>query len=185
METTRIPAGIVDINIEFFLNGDAIEFIKGGTRQPFENMDVADLAIIRAEIDSNPAALRALEEMEIFDPVQQIKQWIRCNMGDFDSRADLTPDGIVIREYFDCGQRGTCPHEGRLCTLPAGVNGQLTPREIEVIKLIGRDLADKEIADRLGISVNTVHIHRGHIEHKIGAKSKVGIAVFGRIHNII
>jgi DNA-binding CsgD family transcriptional regulator len=49
------------------------------------------------------------------------------------------------------------PVEGKLCKRIKVENGSLTSREIEIIKLIGQDKMDKEIADILDISLNTAH----------------------------
>lgn len=185
MNTTRIPAGLTDLNMEIYLADGKIEFIKDGARHPFDSMDVDDLAIIRAEMDRNPHIDELFTLMGITDPTEQIYRWITCNFGDFDSRADISSSGVFIREYWDCGHRGSCQYEGRMCQLPCGPNGRLTPREIDVIKLVAKDLADKQIADRLCISTNTVCLHRSHIEHKIGAHSKAGITAFAYEHNIL
>ena len=51
-----------------------------------------------------------------------------------------------------------------------GLNGQegiiLTQRESEVLRLIIGGLLSKEIADRLGLSINTVNVHRTHLFEK-------------------
>jgi DNA-binding CsgD family transcriptional regulator len=185
MNATRIPAGITDLHMEIYISNGKIEYIKGGSRHPFEDLDQLSLTVIRQEMDKNTDLDAIFRMMEIYDPVEQIKKWLACNFGDFDRRADITDQGIIIKEYWDCGQRGSCPYEGKFCSLPGGAGGQLTPREIEVVRLVAQDLADKEIADRMNISINTVAIHRTHIEHKIGAHSKVGIAVFAVEHHIL
>src|SRR5215216_1807387 len=45
----------------------------------------------------------------------------------------------------------------------------LTPREIEVLELIAEGLPNKAIADRLGISDQTVKFHVASISGKLGA----------------
>ncbi len=47
----------------------------------------------------------------------------------------------------------------------------LTPREREVMMLVARGLANKQIAGDLGISEPTVKLHRGRVMHKLGAQS--------------
>jgi DNA-binding CsgD family transcriptional regulator len=51
------------------------------------------------------------------------------------------------------------------------VNGDLTLREKEVIRLIAIGYANKEIADRLNISIHTVISHRKNITEKLNIKS--------------
>jgi DNA-binding NarL/FixJ family response regulator len=49
----------------------------------------------------------------------------------------------------------------------------LTSREREIIDLIGRGHASKQIADALRISANTVNNHRASILAKLGAHSAI------------
>ncbi|HLP93884.1 MAG TPA: response regulator transcription factor [Saprospiraceae bacterium] len=48
---------------------------------------------------------------------------------------------------------------------------QLTKREIEILKLIGQALTNKEIADRIFISDQTASVHRKNIMRKLGVNS--------------
>ena len=57
---------------------------------------------------------------------------------------------------------------------PAG----LTPREVEVLRLLARGLSNKEIAQRLSISPKTVGNHADHIYAKIDAQSRAAAAFF-------
>ena len=57
---------------------------------------------------------------------------------------------------------------------PAG----LTPREVEVLRLLARGLSNKEIAQRLSISPKTVGNHAEHIYAKIDAQSRAAAAFF-------
>lgn len=181
----KIPAGLSDPHMEIYVRENQLHFIKQGKDHLLGEMDVNDLAVLRDALDNDPKALNALEEMGIKDPTEQLTRYLKCNFGDFDSRADLTEDGVIIKEYWDCGHRGQCQLEGKLCSLPMGEFGKLTPRELEIIKLIGADLADKQIAQFLGISWNTVCAHRMHIEHKINRHSKVGIVLWAKDKGII
>lgn len=47
----------------------------------------------------------------------------------------------------------------------------LSPREIEVLSLIGRGVGTREIAQRLGLSVKTVETHRAHLKTKLSLES--------------
>jgi len=55
--------------------------------------------------------------------------------------------------------------------------GGLTPREIEVLKLIAKGLSYSDIAFALGMSTNTVTSHIKHIYRKLAVRSR-GEAVF-------
>ena len=61
----------------------------------------------------------------------------------------------------------------------------LSNRENEVLKLLVEGSSNKEIADRLSISVNTVVTHRKNISHKTGIKSVSGLTIFAIVKGII
>jgi DNA-binding NarL/FixJ family response regulator len=54
----------------------------------------------------------------------------------------------------------------------------LSEREIDVLKLLASGLANKEIADKLNISINTVMSHRKNISQKTGIKSVSGLTIY-------
>ena len=54
----------------------------------------------------------------------------------------------------------------------------LTPREQEVLRLIAKGLMNKEIADRLFLSVRTVESHRAKIMHKLRIPNVQGLVRF-------
>jgi two-component system response regulator NreC len=49
----------------------------------------------------------------------------------------------------------------------------LSAREIEVLKLFSEGMTNKEIGEKLGISIRTVESHKNHIVRKLGARSPV------------
>src|SRR5207247_929396 len=54
---------------------------------------------------------------------------------------------------------------------------RLTPREREVLELIGRGFANKRIARELGLSEKTVKTHVGHVLEKLGVSDRTQAAV--------
>ena len=67
----------------------------------------------------------------------------------------------LIRDHFDKGGDGEQPRE------------ILTPRELEVVKLIAEAHSSKEIAKLLVISVKTVERHRANILEKLRMRDRV------------
>ncbi len=61
----------------------------------------------------------------------------------------------------------------------------LTKRELEIIKMIGAELTNAEIADKLFISERTVETHRKNIFKKTGSKSVVGLMNFAYERGLI
>jgi DNA-binding NarL/FixJ family response regulator len=56
--------------------------------------------------------------------------------------------------------------------------GDITPRQIEILKLIAEGKSSKEIADRLFISIRTVGNHRANIMKRLGAKKNTELVRF-------
>ncbi len=57
--------------------------------------------------------------------------------------------------------------------LRTGVSGDnLTPREVEVLRYLALGLSNKEIADRLSISDETVKSHVGHVFAKLNVENR-------------
>jgi two-component system response regulator NreC len=49
---------------------------------------------------------------------------------------------------------------------------ELTERETEVLRLIARGHTNREMAERLFLSVRTVESHRARIQHKLGRSKR-------------
>ena len=61
----------------------------------------------------------------------------------------------------------------------------LSAREIEVLVLITRGFINKEIADRLNISLTTVISHRKNITEKLGIKSVSGLTIYAVMNGYV
>ena len=64
----------------------------------------------------------------------------------------------IVRDYLD---RGSPPED------------LLTPRELEVVKLIAEGLTSDEVAEELSISSKTVDRHRANVLEKLGMRNRV------------
>ena len=61
----------------------------------------------------------------------------------------------------------------------------LSAREIEVLKFITKGFINKEIAEKLNISLTTVISHRKNITEKLGIKSVSGLTVYAVMNGYI
>ena len=75
----------------------------------------------------------------------------------------LYPSAVtaIVRDYVERGGRGEEQFD------------VLTPRELEVLKLIAEAYTSKEIAKELWISIKTVERHRQNILDKLGMRDRV------------
>lgn len=70
---------------------------------------------------------------------------------------------------------------GRQATLPEG----LTEREAEVLRLLAAGLSNRRIAERLVVSVRTVHAHVRSIYRKLGVASRVDAVRYAIQHELV
>ena len=60
----------------------------------------------------------------------------------------------------------------------SGAGSELTPRELEVVKLIAEAYTNKQIAQTLNVSEKTVESHRGNVLAKLGMRDRVELVRF-------
>jgi two-component system, NarL family, nitrate/nitrite response regulator NarL len=65
-------------------------------------------------------------------------------------------------------------------TVEAELGKVLTPRELEIMRLVAMRLDNQEISNRLAISVGTVKIHLHHIYEKLQLKGRHDLQVYLR-----
>jgi len=61
----------------------------------------------------------------------------------------------------------------------------LTPRELEVLRLIALGHTNREIATRLVLSVRTVESHRAHIQSKLDRSSRAELVRYALDHHLL
>ena len=72
--------------------------------------------------------------------------------------------GALMREYLDSARRGESVR-----------SDPLTPRELEVVKLIAEGCSTREIAEQLVIAEKTVERHRSNILDKLELRDRVAL----------
>ena len=61
----------------------------------------------------------------------------------------------------------------------------LSPREIDVLRLIVEGFTNRQIGEELHISMRTVEGHRANIYQKLGLSSRVELVRYARKHNLL
>jgi DNA-binding NarL/FixJ family response regulator len=74
----------------------------------------------------------------------------------------------------------SAPNRAASATLPG-----LTPREVEILRLVAEGHSDREIGDLLSISHRTVMTHVSNILAKLNLESRTAAAAFARRRGLI
>jgi two-component system response regulator NreC len=61
----------------------------------------------------------------------------------------------------------------------------LTPREIDVLRLLAKGNTNRQIADLLGLSIRTVENHRANLMSKLGLASRVELVNYAEEHGLL
>lgn len=157
----------------------------------FENAEEYELSAPRIDFDVlliNPVMIQNLPKVtQQLKRVNERTSWIALVysffpkelLSQFDTLIRITddPDDIADLLYRQAQQ-----HEA---AADATAAEQITERETEVLKLLVKGLPNKEIADKLNISIHTVISHRKNIIQKTGIRSQAGLTIYAISNKII
>jgi NarL family two-component system response regulator LiaR len=62
---------------------------------------------------------------------------------------------------------------------------EITPRELEILELIASGMSNREIAEKLFVSENTVKTHSSRVFDKLGAKRRTQAVQLGKEFGLI
>ena len=68
---------------------------------------------------------------------------------------------------------------------PVSEGSELSAREKEILVCVAKGMLNKEIADRLNLSIYTVITHRKNITRKTGIKTVAGLTVYALLNGLI
>ena len=184
MRTNTAPEFLIPgINaIEFFVINDELFYITNGIQKKVNSYsDIPKNVSEKIEeiLIKNNQMFEGLILLAGNNIDNIIFQFIKCRLSGNDHYSDII-NGELTEEFIECSKRGSCIAEKSVCRFHG-----LTPKEIEVIKLIAAGFADKQIADQLGMSEQTIPVHRKHIHYKLKTESKPQITAFALKHNIV
>jgi two-component system, NarL family, nitrate/nitrite response regulator NarL len=83
------------------------------------------------------------------------------------------------------GTSAGAPSAGKQGSRTGSNNYQLTMREMEIVSAIVAGYANREIAEKLSISEDTVKHHLTHIFDKVGAYNRLELALFAIHHGLV
>jgi DNA-binding NarL/FixJ family response regulator len=98
---------------------------------------------------------------------------------------DTAPDALF--DAVRAAHAGHAPLDPRVAAallpnraVPPATAAGLSAREIEVLRLAAKGMANKQIARTLGISEHTVKIHLGNVFRRIGVNDRTSAALWAR-----
>lgn len=90
-----------------------------------------------------------------------------------------TKEKIVLKEVQVPAQSPFIPNESKREDLG------ITPREVEILELIAQGMSNREIAQKLFVSENTVKTHSSRVFDKLGAKRRTQAVQLGKEFGLI
>ena len=106
-------------------------------------------------------------------------------LSEFHSLCINVPEEELVRSLLMLEQHAH-GHGQNLPQMPKALRRKiLSDREIEVMSLIVQGYINKEIADKLNISLSTVITHRKNIMDKLGLRSVSALTIYAVTHNYV
>lgn len=95
------------------------------------------------------------------------------------------PQEKLIKAFMNMRNKGHDKSHHPQKNSSENTDNTLSAREIEVLVLVTKGLINKEIAEKLNISLTTVISHRKNITEKLGIKSVSGLAIYAVMNGFI
>jgi DNA-binding NarL/FixJ family response regulator len=84
------------------------------------------------------------------------------------------------REYVDPSLGAALLGAESLGPRPGGPGGELSERELNVLRLVALGYTNSQIAEALYVSVRTVESHRAHLQQKLNIKGRADLVRYAR-----
>lgn len=140
------------------------------------------LAAIRTIRESRPDARILMLSMHSEETL--VRQALDAGARGYVLKSALDLDLASAIKQVDAGELVVDPAIVRTPALGAE-RTRLTPRELEVLQLICDGLSNKEVAARLGLSANTVAVHRARIMNALGVHKTAELVMYAVQNGLI
>ena len=181
--TTHVSAELIDIDGESY--SLAVTRDVTSVRTAFEEL--------KSTADQLQAERKTLEEKNI--ALKQVLDTISSDREKYRHELCAEIDNVMMPILERLRRSGDAIPQSALDELEAGIHriteqdmddfqnnvSKLTPRELDIMELIKEGLSSKEIAERLGLSDQTIHKHRNTIRRKLQLHNKnINLAAYLR-----
>ena len=106
-------------------------------------------------------------------------------LSEFHCLCITVPESQLVRNLLGLMNRGHSLHRSHPGSEIPQKQILLSPREIEVLALVVQGYINKEIADKLNISLTTVITHRKNITEKLGMRSVSALTIYAVMNGYV
>lgn len=177
--------GMVDKNVEMFVQNNELQVIQGGKIIPFAELAFATISILEEEIARDKQVLLALHDMHPHSKIKRTEQFAKCRLGGLDFNPDIVNNVLQDGEYWACPNRGNCQHEGTLCKLPV-INGKrLNNTEVKIMQLSATEITNDVMAEVLKLPLGTLHKIKKGLYDFLGVQTKQESTLLSKHFNLL
>ena len=167
----------------FDLKNILIKYVRGDSMNALYEQVIFELFRLEKDIQDhtrieNNILLPLVEEMEdaLFYPAEHSRRTAGKN----------ALAGMEVKSFIESETHNTEAVK-KVYQIPQGIQKLegLTARELEVLQLVACGYINKQIADRLSISLHTVISHRKNITRKLQIKTVAGLTIYALLNGLI
>jgi DNA-binding NarL/FixJ family response regulator len=141
------------------------------------------LAATRAIMSSTPSSLILMLSMHAEETL--VRQAMGAGARGYILKNALDLDLAAAVKRVAAGETVLDAALAQPAALAGERNKRLTPRELEVLQLICDGLSNKEIAEKLELSANTVAVHRANIMNTLGVHKTAELVVYALQNGLV
>jgi DNA-binding NarL/FixJ family response regulator len=149
---------------------------------PLESGCVLSLCIFAKETVADIQILLLISEQEYLETWLSLDPIVDVAIATKDLGDDERP---LVRGFIELARKRRYRSRSMRSSISEHTNGpatgipKLTPREVQVLGLIGQGMRDREIAEELGISHQTARTYVKDVRRKLGARNRLSAAIKG------
>jgi DNA-binding NarL/FixJ family response regulator len=191
-----VLADLVNVEVVATVN-DGLELMN---KIQSVEVDVVLLDLNMPKLDG----LKSLQEIKLKNPAIKVLILTNYNQPELiDEVRKLKADGFIVKnssaselreavtkiisgeKFFNEAQRSPVLDETSYFFDDFLKKFKLTRREVDIIRLVCRELSSKQIAAELHLSEFTVSTHRKNIQRKLNIKNVAGLVAFAKEHQLV
>lgn len=173
-----LPEFLTGNHLEVYFKEGGLLAVHDGRIKDFFDLPTEVLQRFRDEMENDAEALFLFDQAGIRSYRDQLFLYVKCRFGGYNGTADLNECGSLADEHWDCGAGCKCALRPLFRGKYNAPNGELTEREMQVLKMIAADLPGKQIAAELGVAQGTVDKHKQSIFRKVGVQTSVALTAY-------